>query len=334
MHPGVDQYPGRSTVRGVIDEALLRRIRSRSTWALLAGWVVLVGLALWWSMTSPRQHAPGAAGLLLLLLLVTTFVVPGLGSSSPTFADDGLAGRHVVTLVVGAVLATWLTALVLVAVAAPAVLAVAAADGAAPGRIALGLAVVAALLLTTSAITTACHARRGRRPGAATTLAYACTTALWLGPLVLGAFLQLVLYLPVELPVRLPDAQGKCVTSVQVRSLPRTEVAAWLMAVSTGGVLADAVASPTGGALHATEEGPVDLRNRLHEDRLGPPDVLDMCWPRDQTGAQLDAEWQRRVLESGPMWPYALTAQLALGGAAGAVAVRRASTRDTTRTAA
>jgi ABC-type transport system involved in multi-copper enzyme maturation permease subunit len=232
-------------------------------------------------------------------------------------------------IVVGKLLAAWVTALALLAAALPFLLWVYLDGGTPFGRLVVVLAVLATTLLVVCAVGLGWSALTSRTSSSAV-LTYLTIALLGPGlPLLFALSVPLVTQervVPVRVAVGGFDASTgqpqACRTEPQARVLTYTNRSWWLLAASPYVVVADAAPRPPTGA--ATDDPLTVIRDGVREARLGPRFPIDEC-----TYSMTRAEEEARAAERdalGLTWPAGLGALLALGAGFTALAVRRLRT--------
>ena len=227
-------------------------------------------------------------------------------------------------IAIGKLAAAWATALALLVTASPFVL-WAYVDGGTPaGRLATTLAVLALTLLVVCAIGLGWSAITART-SSSTVLTYLSVIFLGLGlPLLFGLTLPLVQSLD-TVRVNGMDNDTTCSIRTEVRPQFHSERSWWLLGASPYVVVADSAPKAERVAGVGLDDPLSAIRDAVREARLGPNAVLDECFLGQSSDAlQTQRQAQRDALPA--TWPYGLAADLALGAAFSAVAVRRLTT--------
>ncbi len=277
--------------------------------------------------------------IVFLVLSLAGLVAPALSATSVN--GDRQAGvlatlqTSLLTpaqIVVGKLLAAWVTGLALLGAALPFLLWIYLDGGTPFGRLVVVLAVMALTLLVVCAVGLGWSAA-ATRTSSSVVLTY-ITVAL-LGP---GLPLLFLLSVPIVTETTLvpvltqraqPTADGSSPGACQVvqdrRPLTYTNRSWWLLAASPYVVVADASPKPV------TTEGLGDdplssIRDNVREVRLGPQFPVQECYVggADEEQRALARRAQRESL--GVTWPYGLGADLTLGALFTVVAVRRLRT--------
>lgn len=349
---------GWSGVRTVALLELRQRIRSTRwvavlvVWtAILAGLTFLVRWGIRRAVAGPvdaiggeqvEQVVNGEIGrltfgiIVFLVLSLAGLVAPALSATS--INGDRQAGvlatlqTTMLTpaeIVVGKLLAAWVTALALLAAALPFLLWVYLDGGTPFGRLVVVLAVLAATLLVVCAVGLGWSALTSRTSSSAV-LTYLTIALLGPGlPLLFALSVPLVTQervVPVTVVVGGYDPgtgepQG-CRTEPQARVLTYTNRSWWLLAVSPYVVVADAAPRPPAGA--DTSDPLTEIRDGVREARLGPRFPIDEC-----TFSYTEEDERARAAERdalGVTWPAGLGSLFVLGAGFTALAVRRLRT--------
>ena len=352
---------GWSGVRTVAVLELRQRIRSTRWSAVLVLWVgVLALLTILVRLTVHRiyEASVGGSGLgpaadaaaarladqvagrltfgiiVFLVLSLSGLVSPALSATSVN--GDRQAGvlatlqttlLSPAQLVVGKLLAAWVTGLALLASAMPFLLWVYLDGGTPLGRLLVVVGVIALTILVVCAIGLGWSAVASRTSSSAV-LTY-LTVAL-LGP---GLPLLFALLVPLVTEVKQVavfseayDAEGnllsRCEVTTTEQSVTRTDRTWWLLAASPYVVVADASPKPLGDG---SSDPMGAIRDAVREVRLPPENPLQQCGLGDaMEKAEAARAAQRERL--GATWPFGLAANLALGALFVVVAVRRLRT--------
>lgn len=326
-------------VRTVMTLELRQRVRSTRWKIALIAWFALVALI---SVLLPSVVGAGFSddggtwifGLILLFVLGLGLLV------SPTLASTSINGdRNAGTLAiiqvtmlgpaeiaVGKLLASWAAALAFLVISLP-FLVWAAVIGSVPAGgfllvivvLALLLGVVCGIGLGMSSLTT--------RTAGSSVLTYVAVASLTVISLIL-----FLLSLPavtsrdqVDVLMVPNNNNGVCEWVTSDRSVVHTERTWWLLAINPFVVLADAAPAPrdedrwSTGPLTAIQEG-------VRLARAGDTQSYDECWSGnyppgfDPYGDDRDGD-----VDSSPIWPWGLAANLALGAGGLWLAIRRLS---------
>jgi ABC-type transport system involved in multi-copper enzyme maturation permease subunit len=284
-------------------------------------------------------------GLVVFLVLsLGALVAPALSATSVN--GDRAAGvlatlqttlLSPAEIAVGKLLASWTTALALLATAAPFLLWSYLDGGTPAGRLLTTVVVLALTLLVVCAIGLG-WSSVAARTASSTVLTY--LTVVFLG---LGLPLLFLLALPVarqadQVTVRTTVSEAaepgteaeseeqltRCVTEVQELERFHTERVWWLLAPSPYVVVSDAAPRPAIGGFGIDDPLSV-IRDGVREARLGPAASEDYCGSE----AELITRERARQAERNALpatWPYGLAADLVIGGLFTVVAVRRLRT--------
>ena len=350
---------GWSGIRTVAVLELRQRIRSTRWVAVLGVWTailavltVLIRWAIRRTFAGSTQTTDGAVdaaaalpaadvaagrvtfGIIVFLVLsLAGLVAPALSATSINGdRQAGVLATLQTTLltpaqiVVGKLLAAWVTALALLAAGLPFLVWVYLDGGTPLGRLLVTLGVLALTLLVVCAVGLGWSGITSRTSSSAV-LTY-LTVAL-LGP---GLPLLFLLSVPLvteservqvrtqtDFSVSITDP-SQCTVLTEVRSLTHTERSWWLLAASPYVVVADASPKPT--TRPGTDDPLAIIRDGVRDARLGPAVPVEECFYDDVQ----DRERQRQRDALGVTWPSGLAALLALGTAFTAIAVRRLRT--------
>ncbi|MEJ5945441.1 hypothetical protein WDZ17_09060 [Pseudokineococcus basanitobsidens] len=335
----------RVSARGVRTVALLelrQRLRATRWFVVLAVWVaVLVGVSLLVRAAAAATGDLDELGSLLfsavafLVLGMGLLVVPALTATSVNGdrADGVLAPLQVTLLspldvVLGKLVTAWLSALVLLAAAAPVLLWAVLAGGESLLR---GLVVLVVLVVVLAAV---CALGLGwsalvARPVASAVLTYVTVAALTVMAPVLFGLTTVLAEEQAQVQVRQPvsysesgEPQG-CEEQTYDQPVYRTDRTWWLLAASPVVVLADATPRPADTTTEAGVER-VDplaaIRTGVRTARRGPELEQDYC--AAATAEELLAD-QQEADAAGAVWPWGLGGLVLLGAGAAALAARR-----------
>jgi ABC-type transport system involved in multi-copper enzyme maturation permease subunit len=368
--PGPDRTGRRSTgglrlsVRGVRTVAVLelrQRVRSTRWVAVLVIWAGVLGALAALIRYAVRSSVVDVAGssnaamdrqagatmfdlVVLMVLVLGALVAPALSATSVN--GDRTAGvlatlqttlLSAAEIAIGKLVAAWLTALGLLAVALP-FIGWGYLDGGTPaGRLVVVVLLLAIMLLVVCAVGLGWSAITAR------TTASAVLTYLTVAFLGLGLPVLFVLLLPVASrtetvtvrtmepvpsataqPVQPGSAQDepamRCEQQVQTLRVAHTERLWWVLAPNPGVVLADAAPLPPGADNNDVLSA---IRAGVRELRLGQPAVQDYCYTSAAAQAQSEAGRRAQREALGVTWPYGLAVDLVIGAGFTLVAVRR-----------
>ena len=338
----------RSGVGTVARLELRQRVRSTRWLIVLVVWALVLGAlaalihhALFSDplnglSAGDRSRQAGATmfGLVILLVLsLGALIAPALSATSVN--GDRAAGvlatlqttlLSPAEIVLGKLLAAWLTALALLAVALPFIGWGFFTGGTPWTRLVVSVVLLAVVLLVLCAIGLGWSAVAARTASSAV-LTYLSVAFLGLGlPMLFGLMIPVVSTTE-QRPVSYMEevtpgavaADGSpvmhCVTRVEPSGVTHTERIWWILAANPFVVIADAAPTPAGerdDLLSLTRDGLRELR--LGEDRTSG------C--QEQNGFDDPARRAARDRLSA-VWPYGLTADLAVGVGFTVVAVRR-----------
>lgn len=337
--------------------ALELRQRARtSRWPIvLAVWFVVVAgvtVLTWLAVDASRQDELAGATIYdvvtFFVLALGMLVVPSLTATSVNGdREQGVLATLQTTLltpadiVVGKLVASWLVALVFLAVSLPFLIWAWVSGGIALGAVLASLAILAVVLAVVCAIGLM-FSTLTARPVASAVLTYVSVAALTFGTVivfVLSLFLvtsdEQVRYYgvpdsfwatrpddPTSADYREPTA-ADCQHLTRVGQVPHTERIWWLLPMNPFVVVADA--APGGQQSRSLDNGAFTPMRYIsigaRAARAGADTrERDECFygNRDVTGPD--------PLQSGPVWPYGLGFLLLLGAGATTVAVRRTRT--------
>lgn len=352
---------GWSGIRTVAVLELRQRIRSTRWSAVLVLWVGVLALLTFlvrWAVHRLYSQSVGDGGLgpaaqaaaarladqvagrltfgviVFLVLSLAGLVSPALSATSVNGdRQAGVLATLQTTLlspaqiVVGKLLAAWVTGLALLGAAVPFLLWVYLDGGTPLGRLLVVLGVIALTILVVCAIGLGWSAIASRTSSSAV-LTYLTVALLGPGlPLLFALSVPLVSeYGPVRVYTEAYDGSGnvldRCEIITQEQTVTRTNRSWWLLAASPYVVVADASPKPL------TDDGSDPLggiRDAVREIRLGPEDPLQQCGIGDSQDRAAALRAQQRE-ELGATWPYGLAFDVALGGLFVVVAVRRLRT--------
>jgi len=344
-------HVSRSGVGTVARLELRQRVRSTRWLIVLLAWAVVLGAlaalirhavfsdAMNGLSAGDRSRQAGATmfGLVILLVLsLGALIAPALSATS--INGDRAAGvlatmqttlLSPAEIVLGKLLAAWLTALALLAVALPFIGWGFFTGGTPWTRLVVSVVLLAVVLLVLCAIGLGWSAVAARTASSAV-LTYLSVAFLGLGlPMLFGLMIPVVStteqrtvsYMEEITPgaVAVDGSPAMhCVTRVEPSGVTHTERIWWILAANPFVVIADAAPTPAGDRddlLSLTRDGLRELR--LGEDRTAG------C--QDQNGFDDPARRAARDRLSA-VWPYGLAAEVAVGVGFTVVAVRRLRT--------
>ena len=284
--------------------------------------------------------------VVLLVLSLGALITPALTSTS--INGDRAAGVLAtmqttlltpLQLVVGKLVAAWAVSLALLGCALPFLLWTFFEGGTPFGRLLVVLAVLALTLLVLCAIGLGWSSLTART-STSTLLTYLTTAFLGVGlPLLFAVSVPLVQTYEERTEYTVqgePDpaveggARWVCRPSTYTSAVTRTERSWWLLAPSPYVVLADAAPRPA--QLTSAPEDPLSLiRYGVRSARIGSRlEFRSTCQPGQVPTPPSDDQWSgyqaKRLAETeklGITWPFGLAADVLLGLAFGAIAVRR-----------
>jgi len=345
-------------VRTVTRLELRQRVRSTRWIVVLVVWALVLGAlaalihhAVFADAFSnlndaQRNSHAGASmfGLVVLLVLsLGSLVAPALSATSVNGdRSAGVLATLQATLLtpaeiaIGKLLAAWLTALALLAVASPFIGWAFVTGGTPGGRLVVVVLLLAVMLLVVCAIGLGWSALTARSASSAV-LTYLSVAFLGLGlPMLFGLMIPVVTSTELRQvrqmePVSTVDPGQAtndqpamhCVQSAQFTSVTHFERIWWLLAADPFVVIADAAPLPSG----KVDDGDADVlsvtRSGVRELRLGEPAVTDYCFEQGTDQQASDAARHAEREKLGVVWPYGLAANLGVGAAFTVLAVRR-----------
>jgi ABC-type transport system involved in multi-copper enzyme maturation permease subunit len=329
-------------VRTVYGLELRQRLRSR-WWAItiaiwftaLAALTTLIYMTVTGDESSRRAGATMFGVVTILVLSLAALVSPALSATSINGdRSQGVLAALQSTLltpaelVIGKLLASWTSALSLIATAMPFFAWAFLLGGTTGRRLITTLVLISITLLVVCAIGLGCSALVVRTSGSAAQT-YLLVTLLGLGlPLIFGLSLQLVerpstKMRPETTSVGM-DASGNELTGCQMRlstrSLLHSEYTWWLLAASPYVVVADA--SPA--EQEPSGSDPLsEIRSGVRLARLGPDDGPDTCAELQQQTGPGPSSRQAEADNLPATWPYGLAIDLLIGAAFTVGAIRR-----------
>ncbi len=317
-------YKPYAGVDGPISDAELARAQAELSGRLMFGLVIFLVLSLG-ALIAPALSATSINGDRRAGVLATLQV----SLLSPA------------EIVVGRLLAAWLTALALLAAAAPFVVWGFVEGGTPLARLLVTVLLTAVTLLVVCSIGLGWSALTART-SSSVVLTYLTVAGLGVGlPLLFALALPLtqqtdrVTYVntiyvdPAGSPTQsvdpsvVPNARLVCTTQTEQVRRVHTERVWWLLAPSPYVVVADASPRPADQRVATSDDLLSGIRGGVREVRLGPETVQGSC---DVDPADFERrEQQRREARerAGLTWPYGLAADLLLAAGAVVVAVRR-----------
>ena len=338
-------------LRTVTRLELRQRVRSSRWKVVLVLWALVLGALtglLHFALDTAGVASEGPEGgspvgpvlfslVVYLVLSLGSLIAPGLSATSIN-GDRGagvLATLQTTLLtpaeiVLGKLLAAWLTSLAFLAVALPFVGWGYFTGGTPVGRLIVTFTLLAVMLLVVCAVGVGWSALTSRT---ASSVVLTYLTVAFMGVLLPVLFL---LSLPLvttegtttfnerqylEMTTSTSESSWRCVRVTRIRSVTHTEWTWWLLAANPYVVLADASPRP---AEATAEDALTIVRLGVRTSRLGVDECLQPG--RTYTDAQGEAEDKRRRETLGISWPYGLAINLGLGVGFTAVAVRRLRT--------
>jgi ABC-type transport system involved in multi-copper enzyme maturation permease subunit len=346
-------------VRTVAGLELRQRVRSTRWIVVLVIWFVVLVLltlltrnAVHESLGTIEDAVPGSPPdadeyTAAVVFGIVVFLVLGLGGlvapalSATSINGDRAAGvlaalqTTLLTpaeIVIGKLLAAWLTAMALLATAVPVLVWAYIGGGTPVTRLLTTLAVLALSLLMVCAVALGWSALTART-SSSTVLTYLTVFFLGLGlPILFGLTAPLVQQdRTVQVRSFQPtlDAEGNdtgngtCALRSDVRSEFRSDRTWWLLAANPFVVVADSAPPVRTRDGFGIGDPLTAIRDGVRIARLGPEDVIDECG--NAFGA-LDGSDEQRQDQADALpatWPYGLAADLALGAVFAVIAIRR-----------
>jgi len=329
--------------RGVWTVAVLelrQRVRSTRWIVALIVWFVVVGgitllttgaLAAFSDDTSGASDSSGP-----LLFAAVSFLVLGLGLLvTPTLTSTAINGdRNAGTLATlqvtllspseiaaGKLLAAWLSACAFLVVSLP-FLALALALGGTPVMSLVRVVLIIAVLLAAICGIGLGYSALSSRSAGSTVLTFLTVAALTLLTPILFAttYPSISHEETLEVYTAVPTADGDytCDYVTATRSVAHTERTWWLLGINPFVILADgAEAAPT--SPYVLDEPLAGIRTGVRQLRAGPAGQLNECWVDDSVTSQEALD----DISATPFWFWGLGANVLLGAAGFAVAVRR-----------
>lgn len=320
-------------VRTVLTLELRQRVRSTRWKVALVVWFAIVGFvaALLPGLVGSSSSGGGTwvFGLILLFVLGLGLVVsPTLASTA--INSDRVAGTLAILQVtrlgpaeiaVGKLLAGWLAALAFLVISLPFLGWAALTARVAPWHFLFVVLVLALLLGVVCAIGLGCSALTAR-PAGSSVLTYVAVASLTVISLIV--FLVSIPAVTTEERVEVLtvplDANAECEWVETTRSVMHTERTWWLLAINPFVVLADA--APARGP-ESWDYGPLDaIKEGVRLARTGDQPRYDECWSENYP-AGVTPQREDESSDTSPVWPWGLGANLALGGGALWLAIRR-----------
>jgi hypothetical protein len=263
-------------------------------------------------------------GLVVLLVLsLGSLVAPALSATS--INGDRAAGvlatlqTTLLTpaeIVLGKLLAAWLTALALLAVALPFILWAVLTGGTPFTRLVVTVGLLAVVLLVVCAIGLGWSALAARMASSAV-MTYLSVAFLGLGlPVLFGLTLPIVTSTEVR-TIRTMESLSddgetmRCVTRTETMSVTHTERNWWILVANPFVVIADAAPTPSGQQRFA-DDILTGTRDSVREMRLGEEKEPDYCAHGDGVTSPQERQRQEQLDRLGPVWPYGLAAELAV----------------------
>lgn len=346
--PGTWRVTGHG-VRTVATLELRQRVRSTRWKVALLVWFLVVGAITglaWGAMTSSTSWAgpgpelgPALFGLVVFFVLFLGLVVaPTL--SATAINGDRAAGTLAILqvtllspaeIVLGKLVAAWAAALAFLVVSVPFLLAALVAGGTPVVSVLVCLVVLALLLVSVCAVGLGFSALAARSAGSAvlTYLAVAGLTVVSL--LVFGLTIPVISDDQERVRVwTVPSDHDwesgeppECVWETQEQYVTHTERTWWLLAINPFVVVADAAPEGADEDVPAGADVLGGIREGVRALRAGPPAEQDQCWTGQEAGGPYVSPVEEQDVDDSAVWPWGLAANLLLGAAGVAVAVRR-----------
>jgi len=315
-------------LRTVAQLELRQRVRSTRWIVALVVWFVVVGgLTLLITGVVTRDETGFDTGRGPLLFGAVTYLVLGLGLLvTPTLTSTAINGDRSagtlatlqVTLLspaeiaLGKLLAAWVAACAFLVLSVPFLL-LALSMGGTPATSLVRVVVVLSLVLVAiCGIGLGFSALVSRAAGSTVLTFIAVSSLVLLTPALFGlTYAQISGTESVQVwgpPAQ--DYDAPCELHTEIRSVDHTERTWWLLGINPFVVAADAAGT------RGTDNDPLGaIRNGVRDLRQGPT-IVDECYYGDDAPVA-------RGGDAAPIWPWGLTADLALGAAGVVVAVRR-----------
>ena len=234
-------------------------------------------------------------------------------------------------IVLGKLLAAWLTAMALLAAALPVLIWAYVGGGTPITRLLTTLVVLSLSLLMVCAVALGWSAVAART-SSSSVLTYLTVLFLGLGlPILFGLTAPLVqeettvqvrVFEPTFDAEGNPTDGGSCVTRTETRSEFRTDRTWWLLAANPFVVVADSAPPVRRQGVFGVGDPLTAIRDGVRTARLGPGEVQDECGGAFQYDEQ-DRQRQNEADALPATWPYGLAADLAFGALFTVIAVRR-----------
>jgi len=347
--PARDRHAWRVTWHGVRTVARLElRQRVRSTrwiWSLVAFFVVVgvVSVLTWYVADStvgdigPDQSYVGRSmfGFIVFFVLFLGMVVSPTLSATSINGDRAagtLATLQVTLLspaeiVLGKLLAAWVSSLAFLAVSVPFVVWAFSAGGTPPVGLLTTLLLLALVLAVVCAVGLGFSSLTNRTAGSAV-LTYVSVAGLTVVSLIVfGLSIPLVSGTE-RVEVYGPDwsassgwEEPQCTLHTEDRYVAHTERVWWLLAVNPFVVVADAMPTTAGSAMIGDPMSAIKYGVRAA--RLGAQEPLQECWDPSYDWDEQQRDEAQRLNALPAVWPWGLGFLLLLGAGGTALAVRR-----------
>ncbi len=347
-------------VRTVAGLELRQRVRSTRWLVVLIVWfIALVLLTLLvkgavnasvgdvdaFGVTQDRAEADAYAAasvfgiVVFLVLALGGLVAPALSATSINGdRSAGVLAALQTTLltpaeiVIGKLLAAWLTAMALLAAALPVLVWAYLGGGTPVTRLLTTLAVLALSLLVVCAVALGWSAVAARM-SSSTVLTYLTVLFLGLGlPILFGLSAPLVqeettrqvrVFEPTLDAEGNPTDTGSCVTRTETRTEFRSDRTWWLLAANPFVVVADSAPPVRTRGMYGIGDPLTGIRDGVRTLRLGSEAITDQCGTTEQEYQEQEQQRQAEADRLPAIWPYGLAADLALGAVFTVIAIRR-----------
>ncbi len=235
-------------------------------------------------------------------------------------------------IVIGKLLAAWLTAMALLAAALPVLVWAYVGGGTPVTRLLTTLAVLAVSLLVVCAVALGWSAVAARM-SSSTVLTYLTVLFLGLGlPILFGLSAPLVqeettrqirVFEPTLDAEGNPTDTGSCVTRTETMTEFRSDRTWWLLAANPFVVVADSAPPVRTRGMYGIGDPLTGIRDAVRTLRLGPEAFTDQCGTTEQEYQEQEQQRQAEADGLPAIWPYGLAADLALGAVFTVIAIRR-----------
>jgi len=298
---------------------------------VLGGFTLLLDLALNNGTSGAESNLRGVPllGILMLFVLACVLIISPTLTSQTINGDRerGTLATLQVTLLspseiaAGKLLAAWLSACAFLVVSLP-FLALALALGGTPVMSLVRVVLIIAVLLAAICGIGLGYSALSSRSAGSTVLTFLTVAALTLLTPILFAttYPSISHEETLEVYTAVPTADGDytCDYVTATRSVAHTERTWWLLGINPFVILADgAEAAPT--SPYVLDEPLAGIRTGVRQLRAGPAGQLNECWVDDSVTSQEALD----DISATPFWFWGLGANVLLGAAGFAVAVRR-----------